>query len=219
MAIGGVTVVLANRLDQFLVSAWFPGAPTGAYFAASRLTELAVFSGTAVVVSILPALAEAHGRGMEAFMDQLQAAFDLLSGLGWLIALFFALLGPVLVPTIFGPGYAEAVPVLLIQGWTCLLLLSGSVRWQFILLTASTTLNLAAALAGIAVQATLATWLLPQWQLPGAAAAALFAAAASGWWSTFLFPALRPCARMQTRALVVLFAPRRWPAAWRLLVS
>jgi PST family polysaccharide transporter len=210
LAVSGVVVVIALRLDQFLVRAWCDPDQTGLYFAASRLTEQVLFAGTAVTLSFFPALSASHLQG--GFPARLQSLFDLVSALGWTAALGFTGLGGWIVQALFGARFAGAGPVLAVQGWSCLFLLSAGVRWQFILLAAPTALNLAAAAVQIGVQIPAALWLMPRYGPVGAALASLVGAVASGWLTSFVFPPLRACAEAQTRGLLIPFAPSRWRA-------
>ena len=67
-------------------------------------------------------------------------------------------------------------------------------------------------------QMILAAWLLlPVLGSMGAALAAASAAVLGGWLSSFLVPALRPCAAAQTIGLLVLFSPRKWAGCIKLL--
>lgn len=216
LAVSGVVVVFALRLDQLLVRAWLGAGESGVYFAAARLTELVLFTGTAMTLSFFPGLAASRTQSGEAFNGRLQAMFDALSALGWVAALGFTLLGAGIIRGLYGPDYHGAVVVLALQGWACLFALSAGVRWQFILLAAPTELNLVAAACSIATQFTLSWYLVPQYGAPGAAGAWLAGAVVSGFLTSFALPALRPCAAAQTRGLLIPFAPGRWRAMLKL---
>lgn len=136
--------------------------------------------------------------------------FDALSALGWLVALGCTFLGPAILGLLYGPAYVGAAPLLAVQGWACLFALSAGARWQFILLSAPTILNLGAALLHVAVLLGAGWWLVPAQGAPGAATAWLAAVVASGYATSFLFPPLRACAAAQTRGLLIPVAPARW---------
>ena len=210
LAVSGVMVAFALRLDQLLVRAWLGENDAGIYFAATRLTDMALFVGAAMTLSLFPALAASHARTPEEYQARLQALFDALSALGWLVTIGGTLAGPWIVRLLYGPAYFDAVSVLAVQGWACLFALSAGVRWNFILLSAPTSLNLAAALLHIATLLALAVWLMPLLGLTGAALALLAANFVSGYLTSWLFPPLRPCACAQTRGLLILFTPGRW---------
>lgn len=210
LAVSALGVAFAMRTDQLLVRQWLGVADAGVYFAASRLTEVALFVGGTMTLSLFPALSASHAKSPADYMEKLQAMFDALSALGWVVALGCTLLGPLVVRLLYGPAYAAAAPILAVQGWACLFALSAGARWQFILLSAPTILNLAAALLHIGVLVGVAAWLIPARGGFGAALAWLAAVVASGFLTSFLFPALRSCAPLQVRGLLIPVAPARW---------
>lgn len=210
IAVAGVCFAFSLRVDQLLVRAWLGESAAGIYFAAARLTEIVLFTGATMTLSLFPALAAAHSRSEPEYQARLQAMFDALSALGWAVALGFTLAGPWIIRLLYGPAYALAAPVLAVQGWTCLFALNGAVRGQFILLSAPVLLNVAAAVVNIGALLALSWGLIPAWGTTGAALAALGAGIASNYASSFLFPALRRCAGTQSRGLLIPLAPQRW---------
>jgi len=220
LALAAVVVALAIRLDQLLVRSWLgtTGA-TGLYFAASRLTDMALFAGAATTLSLFPSLAAGHRSSPQDYARRLQASFDALSAMGWIVALVCTFAGPWIVRLIYGPAYAAAAPVLAVQGWACLFALSAGLRWNFILLSAPPLLNLAAALLHVVTLLAVAAWLMPGRGLAGAALALLAANVVSGYVTSFLFPPLRACAGAQTRGLFIVFTPGRWPEMLRQFVA
>lgn len=217
LGVAGVLVGLYLRMDQLFVQFRLPASEAGVYFAASRLIDVATLAVAAVGTSVFPALAAAHAARSEEFNLHLQAVFDLLSGLGWIVAIGLTLTAPWVVAVLFGPAFHSAVPIVIVKAWTCVLLFSGIARGQFVVLTGATQANLAAVGIGIVVQAVAASSLLPLLGGVGAALAAGCAAVVSGWLSSFLLPSLRPCARPQTRGLLIPFIPRHWASCAKLL--
>ncbi|MBS0661904.1 MAG: flippase [Verrucomicrobia bacterium] len=212
LAVSTLAVALAMRTDQLLVRQWLGAAEAGIYFAASRLTEVALFVGSTMTLSFFPGLSASHAQSREAYRARLQQMFDALTAAGWVVAVSCSVLGPLVVHGLYGTAYARASTVLMVQGWACLFAFSASARWQYILLSAPTMLNLAAAVIHLAVLVLLARWLMPAHGIVGAAAAWLAAVVTSGYLTTWLFPALRPCGPAQTRALLIPVAPARWRA-------
>lgn len=215
LAFAAVLVAFALRLDQFLVRSWLGEDASGVYFAASRLTDLALFAGAAAILSLFPALADSHATSPERFRIRLQSAFDALSALGWTFALVATFGGGAIVRFLYGRMYTEAADIFALQGWACLFALSAGVRWNYILLAAPPLLNIAAALLHIVILFGLGLFLVPRLGTPGAAFALLGANFMSGFVSSWLFPPLRDCAKLQTRGLLIVFTPGRWPEMLR----
>ncbi len=210
LAVSGVAVAFAMRLDQILVRTWLGEGQAGVYFAATRLTDMASFAGGAMALSLFPSLSASHARSGDEFQSRLQAMFDALSALGWAVALGCTLGGPWIIRLLYGDAFAGAATVLAVQGWAALIALNATVRWNFIILSAPTIVNLGAAGLHIFVLLGIAGALMPRWGTVGAAVALLVANIASGLLTSFLFPSLRPCAAAQLRGLLILFTPGRW---------
>ena len=211
LALSSLMVAVALRLDQVMVRGWLGEHAAGIYFASIRLVDLANFAGSALALSLFPALAAAQPNDMPEYRARLQGLFDALSLLGWLVALACTFAGSWAVRLIYGPAYSDAGAVLAVQGWYCLFSLNAIGRWNFILLSASTALNLVAALLHIIVVAVCGIWLIPRHGVDGAAVALVGAAFVSGYASSFVIPSLRACGLMQTRGFLILFTPQRWP--------
>jgi PST family polysaccharide transporter len=210
LAVAADTVAFALRLDQFLVRAWLGEQASGIYFASARLIDMALFTGAAATLSLFPALAASHAGTEGDYHRRLQALFDALSALGWLVATVCTVGGPWIIRFIYGPAYAAAAPVLAVQGWACLFALSAGVRWNFILLSAPPMLNVAAAILHIGTLVAMSAWLAPLHGTVGVAMALLGANVVSGILTSLLFPPLRACASAQIRGLLIVFTPARW---------
>lgn len=210
LALSALAVAFTMRLDQLLVKQWLGQGEAGIYFAATRLTDIALFSGAAMAISLFPALSASHAHSAEEYHARLQPMFDALSALGWMVALGCTLAGPWIIRLLYGPAYAGAATVLAVQGWACLVALSASVRWNFVILSAPTSVNLGAALLHVITLLPVAGALMPRWGGTGAAVALLAANLVSGVATTFVFPSLHPCAQAQVRGLLIPFTPGRW---------
>lgn len=212
LAIAGLAVGLAMRFDQLLVRHWLGAHEAGLYFAAARLVEVALFAGATISLSFFPALAASQTRSPAEYESRLQTLFDALSAFGWVVALGCTSLGWLVVRVLYGPLYGEAVPILVLQGWACLIALNATARGQFILLSAPPLLNLVAAVFQLATVGLICAALMPRLGALGAATALLLGSVVSGVVTSFLFPPLRPCAMIQIRGLLIPFTPGRWRA-------
>jgi len=212
MAVATLAVGFAMRFDQLLVRHWLGEKEAGIYFAATRLVEFAVFTGSTIALSLFPGLAASHARSDAEYREKLQALTDVLSALGWIFALGCTVLGWAVIALLYGRAYATAVPVLVVQGWAALIAINAISRWQHILLAAPPLLNLGAALLHFVTVALLGVWLIPGAGTVGAAIALLAANLVSGLSTSYLFPQLRPYAAIQLRGLLIPFTPGRWRA-------
>ncbi len=216
LALAGLVAALGGRFDQLLVAMKLSDHTAGLYLAVNRFTEFGFYAGGALIASLYPALsaAEAHS---EDFRRKLQQVFDAVTGFGWLSAIGFTVLAPVLVQFVLGPQYEGAVPALIARAWIGVLLLSAAVRWHAVLLIANPWWTLATAGTTVAVQLALAPVMLDRWGMLGAAAALAVGALTGGVFTTAIFPPLRPLAGAQWRGLAICLRPWAWRDTLRAL--
>jgi O-antigen/teichoic acid export membrane protein len=181
----------------------------GVYLAAARLAEQWLMLPGLLVTSVYPLLVGSQSVDQLNHASRMQQLFDALTLLGLLIALGVAGVAPWLVPVVFGEKYRAAVPVLLVLAWTAPVIFNGAARAQFFLLENLTRYHVPSALIGIAVNVAVGLWALPRFGPVGAAASALGGYLCSAFVTSWLFPSLRACARLQTRAFLLPFAPHR----------
>lgn len=213
----GLLVALYLRLDQILVLHVLGSRELGFYAAASKVAELWIVFSAFILTSVFPLLAARRERGDAQFQRDLQFAFDAMTGLGYLIAVVVSLAAPVVIPLVFGENYRAAGRVLAVLSWSVPFIFSGGVRAHYFMLEGTTSYHNWAAALGIAGNAALALALMPRWGAPGAAAAVVISSALSVWATSYLFPRLRACGRLQTTALLLPLRPRAWPALVRRL--
>jgi PST family polysaccharide transporter len=201
----GVLVALYARVEQFLVRALLDTASMGIYYAAVRITDMWNFVPSLILSSIYPILVEKRQESREDYERWLQMVFDLLTGLGFVVAIGATLCGSIVISLVFGEQYRAASTVLLIQAWIAPITFGGTVRAQYFLIEGLTTYHWWAAIIGIAANLAMGLWLMPMIGAPGAAVAALAGYFLSAYVTSWWFPDLRACARMQTKAFLVPF--------------
>jgi len=204
----GLLVAVYLRVEQVIVREFLGDAAAGVYFAAARLAEQWVAVPGLVITAVYPVLAQ---RSTEAAGQELrmQRLFDALTLLGLLLATGVTLLGPWLIPLLFGVKFQAAVPVLIVLAWSAPVIFNGAARAQWLLLAGLTLYHIPSALLGISVNVAVGLWAVPRFGPVGAAAGALVGYAASAVLTSWLFPPLRPCARLQMRAFLLPFEPHR----------
>ena len=208
LILSGLLIALYMRLEQVMVRSFLGYKSLGIYNTASQITEAWGFLPAFLLSSIYPVLVEERQRSPERFQKRMQLVFDLLTGLGYAVALGVATLAPILIPALFGDRYLNAIPVLVIQSLGAPIFFSGAVRAQFFLFENINIYHTLTASLGIALNITLAILLIPILGLPGAAVAGFFGALLAGFGSSWLFKPLRPCARWQLNSFLLPFRLR-----------
>lgn len=197
---GSISDVLNDRLDQILVAYLASQATLGVYAVAVNASEMLFYLPAAAATAILPLVARAHP---ESRPEQVVGAFRSV-GLLTLVAVGLgSLLGPLLLPLVFGaPFEASVAPFLL--------LLPGA--FGFLALSVFSSALLASGAAGrsslgpvvsLGLTCVLDVVLIPRHGAGGAAVAAASGYVLGGATSLLLY---RGLARFNLRSLVV---PRR----------
>ena len=107
--------LLGSGVDLLILGAFQPQSEVALYGAASRLvvfvaTPFMIFSGV-----IPPIVAELHSQGKMRELERSLRAGATLAGLpAFLILVVFVLFGPFVMRLVYGPGFEEAVPILII---------------------------------------------------------------------------------------------------------
>jgi PST family polysaccharide transporter len=213
----GLLISFYLRLDQILVLRLLGSRELGFYTAATKVAEIWIAMSAFVLTSVFPLLATRREAGTERFHRDLQFAFDVMTGLGYMVAVSVTLTAPVLIPLIFGESYRPAGRVLAVLAWSTPFMFSGGIRAHYFILEGTTVYHNWAALLGIAANAALAFWLMPWLGAPGAATAVVLSSTISAWLSSYLFPRLRTCGQLQATALLLPFRPQAWPELFRRL--
>lgn len=202
LVLAGLLVGLYGRVEQFLVRSFLDSDNLGFYYASARITDLWNFVPNLLLTTLYPLLLEKRSSDHQAYKRWMQTTFDLLTSIGLLIAIGASVLSPILIKAIYGNDYGPAASILLIQVWFAPFTFSGAVRAQLLLMDGSTVYHWWAALIGIAGNLGLGLWLTPRLGAQGAAISALVGYILSAYITSLIFPKLRECGRMQTKAML-----------------
>lgn len=205
----GFLIAIYTRIEQVLVKNVLGDYAVGIYYSALRITDLWGFVPSALLTTIYPVFVAKRRNDPKTYQLRLQTVFDLLTGLGYAIAIGMTLLGPFVIPLIFGEKYRAAIPILIIQSWTAPIVCSALSRAQVMLLDNKMIYYTPIALIGIAINIPFALWLMGLIGAKGAAVAVLLASTCSGYLTSFLFRSLRPYGIQQTKAFLLPFRLRK----------
>lgn len=196
-------VIVFMRLDQMMLAQLATIEDVGRYSAAIRVVELWVFLPSIVLRAIYPHLV-AVSSDPARFESILRRVFHAaLWGSIALVAVNIFLVRWV-VPVLYGPEYAQSVPIASVLLFCLLFMVSGEVRAQVLFILNLKKFHFPSALLGIVVLVVLNVWLIPLYGGIGAAVATLAGYAASAVGSSFLFAPTRWIGRLQIAA----FSPK-----------
>ncbi len=214
----GLAVALYMKIDLVMLGHLAGADAVGQYTAAVRLSELWHVAPMAISVSVFPALVRARddgalGQGLAPFM---QALYDLMAVLGFVVAVPLSLLAKSATWAVYGAGYAESGPILAAHIWSLVFVCLGLARGRWLVASHRTHLLLYTSLLGAGANVGLNLLLIPRYGAQGAAWAAVASQAVANYGSCLLWPALREPLAQMSRALLLPFRAR---AAWRGIVT
>ncbi len=199
----GLAIVLYMKIDEVMLRLLAGPAAVGVYAAATRLSEIWYFLPVALASSLLPALLRARERGAGDYRARLQQYYDLNAAVGYALSVPIALAAPWIVWVTYGEAFTAAGPILAVHIWSSIFVFIGVARGQWLVNERLQVFYLLATLTGAAVNIALNFYLIPRWGGLGAAYATVVAYAVAGWLASYLHPAVRDTAGMQSRALLI----------------
>jgi len=197
------------KIDVLMLGVLSTNEQTGLYSLSQKLVEVLYLVPVIIVDVLFPQLVRQHEMRAQNAGSDPQVFFDLAFAAA-LITTVVAVCGIAwALPVMFGEPYRPTVGIFVIHAWACLGIALNHARFKWMAATGRQALAPRVALLGLALAIAGHALLIPSYGAIGAAVATVIAYFASGYLSSYLFPSLRPAARMQTLAL--------WP--WRRLWS
>lgn len=209
----GLAVALYMKIDLVMLGQLAGPDEVGQYTAAVRLSELWHVVPVAISLSVFPTLVRARHRQTHDSdgAPWMQAFYDLMAGLGYLIAVPVSLLGVPVARLVYGQQYAASGPVLVVHIWTFLFVCLGLARCRWLVAANLNRLLLYTSLIGAAVNVGLNLLLIPRFGAQGAAWATVASQTAANYGACLVWPQLREAWAQMTRALLL---PLRLRSAW-----
>jgi PST family polysaccharide transporter len=203
-----LAVLVYMKIDEVMLRQLAGPAAVGIYSAAVKLSELWYFLPMAVASSVLPALLRAQRQGGGEYARRHQQYYDLSAAVAYGLSVPVAFAAPWIVRVAYGAEFAAAGPILAVHIWSSIFVFLGVARGQWLVNEGLQRFTLAATCGGAAINVGLNLIFIPRWGGLGAAWATVVAYGFAAWLSSYLHPAVRGTAAMQTRALLIPF--RAW---------
>lgn len=199
----GLAVLVYMKIDEVMLRQMAGAQAVGTYAAATRLSELWYFVPVGLASSVLPAMLRARSQGPAQYQQRLQRYYDISAATAYALSIPIALCAPMIVRILYGAAYAESGPILAVHIWSSVFVFVGVARGQWLVNEKLQRFYLAATCAGAVANVLLNLVLIPRLGGMGAAIATVASYALAAWVCSYLHPAVRPTARMQTRALLL----------------
>jgi len=197
------------KIDVLMLGVLSTNEQTGLYSLSQKLAEVLYLVPVVVVDVLFPQLVRQHAMHAETAGGDPQVFFDLAFAAALVTTVVAVCSVAWALPAIFGEPYRPTVGIFVIHAWACLGIALNYARFKWMAATGRQALAPRVALLGLVLAFAGHALMIPAYGAIGAAMATVVAFFASGYLSSFLFPELRPAARMQTRALWP------WGRLWR----
>lgn len=203
-----LAILVYMKIDEVMLRHLSGPVAVGIYAAAVKLSELWYFVPAALGTSVLPGMLRSREQGAMAYSARQQQYYDVSAAAAYVLSVPIALAAPWIVRLAYGGAFAEAGPILAVHIWASIFVFLGVARGQWLVNEGLQKFYLAATLAGAVLNVLLNLVLIPRWGGLGAAWATVASYAFAAWLASYLHPAVRVTAAMQTRALLIPF--RAW---------
>jgi O-antigen/teichoic acid export membrane protein len=206
--LGGLARLLNARVDQLLLGVLATQAVLGTYAVAVNASEVLFYLPSAVATALLPAVARSEAA---AGVEQTLRVFRAVMVITAMAVLVAALIGPVLVPLIFGHAYAGSVEPFMWMLPSAFGFAASAVFSNALLASGSPALSSVGPATSLVVGVTLDVILIPVLGATGAAIAASAALLSGGAMAALAYgirAGLRPAALIPRRADVAMLATR-----------
>jgi len=171
MALSQALALMSYNFDAILMGFLLTSAEVGWYGAAYRPVTVMLAVPLTCFAGLFPALSRAWAGGSAQFGAMVSRSARLAMFLALPLGLGVSLFAGSIVQVLFGPAYANSVPVLRILAWSgVLVILRGTFR-QALNAAGQHSVDLACAVAGTGVNVILNILLIPRYGMIGAAAA------------------------------------------------
>jgi O-antigen/teichoic acid export membrane protein len=173
LLIAGVATQVQVRADIVIIGYLMSNHDVGLYSAALRLVEAANFVPVIIMTSMAPLLAAAHAASRQTFESVLLAFYNVMSLLGWTVAIGFWLTSDFIVALLYGPAYAASGPLLALLGFRFLLTGFGIGKSMFLTNTHRLWFITLSAITGMTAGILLSMLLIPRYGAFGAVYASI----------------------------------------------
>ena len=197
LSIGAVALYM--KIDIVLLGMLSTHAEVGLYSLCQKISEVLYILPVVVVDVLFPQLTR-HPKLADA-ASQMQAFFDATLAVAWIGTLLAIVVVQVVVPLWIGEAYRRSAELFQWHAFSCIGIAMAHARFKWMAAVGLQRFAPLVTVSGLALAVLLHLLLIPRWGALGAAMATVLAYYVSGHLASFLVPALRPVAMLQTRAL------------------
>jgi len=202
LILSGLSVAIYMKIDQTMLKNMVSASAVGNYAVAVKVTELWYFIPMSLASSVYPSIIKSKKESLEKYLRRLQYLYDVMAGIGLLIALPMTFLSDFAINLVFGSEYNQAGAVLAIHIWSGIFVFLGVARSRWIINENYQQTGMYFAIGGAVANVVLNIWLIPLMGILGAAWATIASQALSAWLLAFFVNKTRISFYMLGRAII-----------------
>lgn len=209
----GLSVSVYMKIDQVMLGEMVGESAVGVYATAVKISELWYFIPTAIAGSVFPKVVSSkQNASAEVYRERMQAFYDAVALLGYVIIVPVTLSAGPLIELLFGVEYVEAASILQVHIWAFLFVAIGTAQGKWLVTENFTRFAMFTAVLGGLANVGLNVLLIPSYAGLGAAWATLLSQGVANYLCFFLVQKLWPVLGQLTKALI---APLRLRSSLR----
>lgn len=195
-------ITIYMKVDTIMLGEMAGDDAVGVYSAAVRISEAWYFIATSLVASAFPSIVKAKEVSQELYYKKLQQLFNLMTLMGYAIAIPMTFLSTPIVLLLYGPEYLDSGTILAVHIWASLFVFMGVVQNPWNITEGLTKLYLTRTLIGALSNVLLNIFLIPIYQGLGAAIATVISYAFAGFLANAFDPRTRKILKLQAKSLI-----------------
>lgn len=205
LILSGMVIAIYMKIDQVMIKEMLGTKSVGEYAVAVKLSTIGYFIPMIVSSSLFPAIINAKKHSEKLYYDRLQKLYDLMVWTGIFIALIITFYGNWLVNILYGAAYLAAAKVLLIHVWTGVFVFLGVASNKWFITENLQKYSFYRTLAGALINVVLNYFLIPVYNIQGAAIATFISQAVASYFFNLFNNKLRYTFLLQTKAFFLPF--------------
>ncbi|MEK6477328.1 flippase [Catalinimonas sp. 4WD22] len=198
----GFVVAVYMKIDQVMIKYMLDDAAVGIYAVAIKFTSIWYFVGGIICSSLMPAVIQAKERNQELYENRLQNLYELMVGVGVLIALPMSIVAYPLTNFLYGIEYSAASGVMIIHVWSLIFVFLGTASGNWLLAENLQKYKMSRTILGAVVNVGLNFLLIPNFGVEGAAVATFLSQMTASYLGYLLSKETHVAFIMQSKALV-----------------
>ncbi len=206
LLIEGLAIMVYMRVDQTMLGQMISGEEgareVGLYASAVKLSEIWLFVPVAIRTTFFPTIVRSKTLAPAEYRQRIQRLLNLMVLLSYGVAIPTTILAPFIIRFFYGAEFGDAAPMLTILIWSGVWSSLGLLRSAVIQSENRQILTLQASILGAVSNVLLNLVLIPPLGGIGSAIATTVSYGVQAYLTSFLFSALVPLGKMQTRALI-----------------